>query len=163
MSILFKKYKKEERGFVILFTVLIAIVMVVIAAGLSLISFKELRLSSSAREAHIAFFAADSGLECALYHDSNGFFLSVEPVFSIDCNDQLNPFTETEYPNFAFQLPLRDGATCATVRVFKSEEINGVNSTRIESFGHNAPCDTNTPTKVERALRATYPNVPIES
>jgi len=65
-----KKLKeKNNKGFVILIAVLVAGIFVVIGASILLISVKELELSVGETQSQYAFYAADTGMECALYWD----------------------------------------------------------------------------------------------
>src|SRR5690606_15727798 len=66
-----KNILKNEKGFVALFTVLLTSVILAMAIGIASISLKEIVLSSAASEGSLAFFAADSGIECALYWEMN--------------------------------------------------------------------------------------------
>lgn len=59
-----------QRGFTILFAVLIASIMLAIGIAIFDITVRELRLSSVARESQFAIYAAETGVECALYWDS---------------------------------------------------------------------------------------------
>lgn len=58
---------RYSSGFVILFTILIAAIIMVIGLGIYSIASRETVLSGTAREAQYAFYAADAGVECALY------------------------------------------------------------------------------------------------
>jgi len=64
-----KKLKENNKGFVILIAVLVAGIFVVIGASILLISVKELELSTGQTQSQYAFYAADTGMECALYWD----------------------------------------------------------------------------------------------
>jgi hypothetical protein len=70
-----KNIVKKNRGFVILFSMLISSLILLISAGIFNVVQKEVVLSSSARESQRAFYAADSALECALYADLIGIRL----------------------------------------------------------------------------------------
>lgn len=59
-----------QRGFTILFAVLIASILLAIGIAIFDITVRELRLSSVARESQFAIYAAETGVECALYWDS---------------------------------------------------------------------------------------------
>ncbi|MFA6430561.1 MAG: hypothetical protein WC229_01560 [Candidatus Paceibacterota bacterium] len=92
-----KKYRKinmvlrSTKGFAMLFAVLTASLLLTIGISIFNISFKELSISTNARESQIAFFAADSARECALYWDAKkGYFPS--------CIDDKATCTESE-PN----------------------------------------------------------------
>lgn len=56
-------------GFTILYAVLIATLVLAVGVSLFSIVFKQLQLSTEARESYRAIFAADAALECALLHD----------------------------------------------------------------------------------------------
>lgn len=60
-----------NRGYTLLFAVLVS--SLVLAIGLSILTLarKEFLLATSARDSSIAFYAADSALECALNADQN--------------------------------------------------------------------------------------------
>src|SRR3989344_4229619 len=60
---------KMRRGFTLLFAMIISSIVLSIGLGIFNIALKELVLSSAARESQFAFFAADTGTECALYWD----------------------------------------------------------------------------------------------
>ena len=72
-----KKIKKNK-GFVILFAVMLSSIFLAIALGVSNIAFREVTFGTSAKDANDAFFAADVGAECALFNDKN---LTVSELF----------------------------------------------------------------------------------
>ncbi len=61
--------KKNNSGFVLLFAIIAVSIILTMTMGILTISFKEVALSTSARDSHYAFFAADTGVECGLYYD----------------------------------------------------------------------------------------------
>ena len=63
-----KKIKKNK-GFVILFAVTLSAILLSIALGVANIALKEIKFGTSAKDTNDAFFAADTGTECALYND----------------------------------------------------------------------------------------------
>lgn len=67
-----QKRIQKDRGFVMLFSVLVAALILLIGTGIFSVIQKEVVLSSYARESQRAFYAADSALECALYADIVG-------------------------------------------------------------------------------------------
>src|SRR3989344_611809 len=71
--------QNSSQGFTLYYAMLFGSIMLAIGASLLNISLKELRLSSALNESEYAFFAADSGVECALYWDSKGS--NVFPVY----------------------------------------------------------------------------------
>jgi hypothetical protein len=64
-----RKILNNKTGFAMLFAVLTASLLLTIGISIFSISFKELTISTAARESQIAFYAADSARECALYWD----------------------------------------------------------------------------------------------
>jgi len=80
----FKKRFGDERGIVIFIAVVTVGALLLVAAAISNIAYKEQLISTSGRESRFAFFAADSGVECALFHDLKGGNDPAEPfLFSI--------------------------------------------------------------------------------
>lgn len=61
--------KNTQQGFIVLYAALVGGIVLTIGLIVYSISFRELILSSQARESHTAFVAADAGMECALYWD----------------------------------------------------------------------------------------------
>lgn len=66
-------------GFAVLYAVITASVLLLIGLAISNISFKELVLSSQIKDSQTGIFAADAGLECALFWDLKhpGFTASI--------------------------------------------------------------------------------------
>src|SRR5581483_9987816 len=63
---------KGNKGFAMLFAVLVASLLLAIGISIFNLTVKELILSSSGRESQFAFYAADTGAECAIYWDFKG-------------------------------------------------------------------------------------------
>lgn len=63
-------FSQSKRGVVILFAVLLVSVVLTVSLGIFNITYRQLVLSSLASESEIAFAAADSARNCALYWDS---------------------------------------------------------------------------------------------
>ena len=154
-----------EKGFAMLFSVLVS--SLVLSVGLSIfnLTLKELVLSSSGRESQFAFYAADSGAECALYWDFKGIEIfstsssarSPNPS-APQCNAQNINITSSNSTNNSattnFTFSLTPAPYCANVSVYKITD-NGILLTTIDSRGYNT-CDTTDLSRVERALRIKY-------
>lgn len=69
-----KNYKKNksQKGFVILFAVLISSLVLSVGISIISISLKQIILSGSGRDSQYAFYASNSGAECAQYWDYAG-------------------------------------------------------------------------------------------
>lgn len=62
--------KQNTRGgFTILYSLLIISLLISISLGIFDIALRDFALAQSAAESQIALFAADAGMECALYYD----------------------------------------------------------------------------------------------
>jgi len=76
-----KSQKLEAaRGFTLFYAVLVSSLLLALGLAIFNITYKELILSAGARESAVAFYAADAGLECALFWDRKHTGLS-SPVF----------------------------------------------------------------------------------
>lgn len=148
---------KNEKGFVALFTVLIAVVVLSMAIGIANIAFKQILLASSATEADKAFYAADSGVECALLFEIG----NVDYPSTVTCGDYVNapviasPAQNGEINTFRIDYTLPGGEkTCAEVEVLIEPPFNSIT---IESLGKNQACAENPGNKtVQRAIRVRY-------
>lgn len=163
--------RKTPKGFVILFTILIAAIIMVIGLGIYSIASRETVLSGTAREAQYAFYAADAGVECALYAQSldnagvSGTLIFDNPSGSpFDCGSSVrvsgNGTTITPYTFNIVVDPVR--RTCAKVSVYDVAGLPSGPARRIVSQGYNI-CNlsdgtplTSNPILVERDLDTLY-------
>lgn len=150
-----------KRGFALLYSVLVASLLLAIGLSIFNITIKELMLSSSARDSEFAFFAADTGTDCALYWDYVGnAFTAESPAGSITCTGQTVPVAtqvngESSVHTFSLDLGA-DNPYCAEVMVEKTATPDGLFvNTAVISRGYNT-CDTGNPRRVERAIRVNY-------
>lgn len=138
--------------------------LLLVSMGMINIAVKQAFLSSASRESQNAFYAADTGAECAIYWDvknPTGFSaFSTSTGSTISCNaDAANTSGKTNpVPNVVggnsqstFTMTMLPDPYCATVTVTKLND----GTTRIESLGYNT-CDSSNPRRVERAVRVTY-------
>ncbi|MAG12315.1 hypothetical protein CL630_00700 [bacterium] len=164
-----KSYKLQASGgYLLLFSVVVSSIVLAIGLGIFNIVNKSLILSSAGRSSQVAFYAADTGVECALYWDRKheGFSTTVfatssasnPPVSGVVCNNEdiaSEPWIISEQTvssaKTTFNLTLNNG-TCATVVL--SKEDSGIR-TKIESSGFNT-CSLSNPRRIERAIRVTY-------
>lgn len=165
-----KNQRQNNRGFALLFSVLLASFLLTIGLSIFSIALKELAISTAARQSVRAFFAADSGRECALYWDvkrgavptlvdgedgeqikcgqytetmlTNGTPTSLSKNSSIPNagSDPVDIVNDVLSPNFV-------------VSITKSKENSGSDIvTTIISRGYDSDSDD----RVERAIRQTY-------
>ncbi len=153
-----------------LFAVLISIIVLAVGASIVNIALKQIVLSGVGRESQYAFYAANTGIECAIYWDLN------HDVFAeVDGNLGLKKDTakcagvmllgdgklesegsdgEKAISTFKLSmLPAED--RCVDVTVEKLIENNAIASTTVISRGYNT-CDEKSPRRTERGLRITY-------
>ena len=165
MKIIRRKNKKglapsRVEGFTLFIAIVVSGTLLLIASGIVNLALKQSLISAFGRESQNAFYAADTGIECALYwdvHNPSGISaFSTTTGSTIFCNkDANNPGNEwvvggadTSVINYISFLP---DPYCAIVTVTKD---NG-GGTTIESLGRNT-CDLSSTRRVERAVRATY-------
>jgi len=142
------------------FTLLIAVILtsVLLSVGLSIVdtAYKQLILASTAKQSDIAFYIADSALECALYHDQKiGSFSYNTPAVSIVCSGQtlvLSSTVDATTRITTVSIPCATGSgTQAKVTVYKA--TNGVTS--LYTTGYSS-CNEGDPRRVERGLKVSY-------
>ena len=170
-----------NRGFTLFIAVIVSSLFLAIGFSLASLSVKQQIISSIGKESQFAFYAADTGIECALYWDfklggeNNAFATSTDstdpnPPLPTDlpCNNQniaatwsIEHLTDRATTTFAFNFldpdPTKSNPYCAVVKVGK----NGLVTT-IESRGYNnasvsgSSCLSSNPRTVERAVRVSY-------
>jgi len=145
----------NQRGFALFMSVVIAGTLLVIATGIVSLAVRQALLSTSARESQYAFYAADTGVECALYWDfKTGAFSPESPPSDIKCVETTTTVGGGAYgvPT-TFRLYFLPQPYCVDVTVTK---INvPVRKTYIDARGYNT-CNEDNPRRVERAIRVTY-------
>lgn len=181
-----KKMISSESGFIALLTVVIAAIILTMVMGISSTSVKQLTLASSAKEGSRALFAADTGIDCALYWDVNHpnntmSYFDPGNTFpqTINCNGAgitipaptqiTSSYSSIVYHSSKFSLNLGQG--CAEIMIFKNYPLDTDRNgsidlskeiyTQAESRGYNVPCalvSSNPPpsTLVERGIRSIY-------
>jgi len=134
---------KREEGFTLLMAILVS--SLVLTLGIAIVSVvrKSVMLSSIGRESQFAFYAADSGAECAMYWDlRHQLFSTSSPPASVDCNAQTVPVdatipgsfsTQPSIFTFAYELSGR----CVRLRV---EKRHSFPHTVIHADGFNSRC-----------------------
>ncbi len=155
---------KNKKGYAILFTVVIVSAISVITAGLSSTAYKQLILSSLAKDSQTAFYQADTASDCALYADR------VETVKipineniiakggSWYCGNSELTITPKGGGNYTIQ-PITPNSSnpCFRIDVVK-ENISlpvPVVKTTISAKGYNI-CKTNNARTVEREIEINY-------
>ena len=154
--------QKKSRGFTLL--VALVFVSVILSVGLALldVSYKQVILTSAARQSEYAFYNADSAMECALYADQvQGVFVydfpgsMGNPALNIVCQGQnVGNYNATQaggWRTTSFSVPCSGGGFNADVTVLKQQTTN---TTKIYANGYS-DCNATNPQRMERGLRSS--------
>jgi len=147
------RYTKQS-GFALFVAIGVASILLLVSVAMTNIALKQTLIASSARESQRAFYAADNGIECALYWESVNPTNPGESPFDsgdtqvITCADQ-NETVGGAGGVSTFTVDFSTG-TCTEVEVTK----NG-SETTIESRGRNS-CEVSNFRRVERGVRVEY-------
>lgn len=147
-----KKTNGKEGGFVILYTILLTTVILSIAIAIVDVFVKQVFLLSIEKESQKAFYAADTGAECALYWDNaKDVFITAGPL-TVNCVGQTIPVTNAG-TLYTFSIPNLPQGACAKVFIDKTA------GTEINVYGYNITCPPLVPDnqrRFERGLRVKY-------
>ncbi len=142
-SLLTKKIKYlHTRGFVLPLTLIICVIILTVATGISIILAKELYFSKLSRLSQVAYYAADNGLMCAMAIDDKyvdpdtglGIFQSSNLTTSQMVLDKINLIRQS---NGLGNLALTD-IKCATSNIFVASSPT---SYSVTPFTHLTPND----------------------
>lgn len=137
-------------GFTLLLAALAGSLLFSAGIAIANIALRELALSSAGRESQFAFYAADTGAECALYWDRQKSIFDGSPDSFTCAGRNITPSQSGTKASFTVKLADAAGAPCAVVEVDKADR------TKIESRGRNDCGTGDNPARVERAIRVTY-------
>jgi hypothetical protein len=172
-----KKLKKInfKRGMTLFISIVIMSLLLLLSFAAADIAVKGSLFATSGRDSQYAFFAANAGLECAIYWDSqplSGSAFSTTTSSTITCSEQTiatgsqSPIPGTTLtsliggggyinPTSVFGFNLNQGINpvphCVVVYVTKNSD----GTTYIQARGYNT-CDTSNPRRVERGVEVTY-------
>lgn len=157
-----------QRGFTLLIAIILASVALVVGLSLADIAYKQVVLSSTAKNSQVAFYRADSAMECALYYDQQfaAFNRASAYTGSIQCENR----AVANYSGSAYSNSLGSGwrttfnVTCpgdtgvsGSITVYKAESgvCSGTSKNCLYASGYNL-CSTTAPNRFERALKVLY-------
>ncbi|MBX9765607.1 hypothetical protein K2X83_03125 [Patescibacteria group bacterium] len=166
------RVEKTQRAFTLLLAVLVSSVLIALGSAIYDIVSKEIVLSAAGRESQFSFYAADTGVECALYHDfKNNLFgtsstattvtcggstvniVTPRPHTNIGVDDPADVNDETLITQFSFPIGgTEQTLPCASITVTRKYTPM---RTTVESAGYNT-CVTTSPNRLERAIRVNY-------
>jgi hypothetical protein len=171
------KKLQKNKGFTLLFAVLVSVLVLAVGTSIISIALRQVVLSGVGRDSQYAFYAANTGIECALFWDLNGGVTfqsslnnpglgpiprcansdNIEITFEdLGENTHTSDFT-LEFNNISdvdISVPY-----CVDVTVTKNEETGpgGLDriATTIMSRGYNT-CVPDNPRRIERGLELSY-------
>ncbi len=146
-----KRITKNTKGFALLMAIVIAGLVVTIGAGIASLATRQIALSTDTRESTFAFYAANTGVECAkrAYAVSNSFEV-VGPSFIV-CNGE---FVEVAHVGSTYSFNFGYAPNQPQVKV--TVERNSDGTFTVLSRGYNTD-STNSARKVERKVQAILP------
>ena len=152
---------KNQKGYALLFAVLVISSISVVTAGLISTVYKQLILSMLARDSSSAFYQADTAVDCAMYTDLYASSL-----------DSWNDATTITCGGFDLNIKKKDGGSydllppedvlssndpCFKISVYRiaAESADSFNTDRIEAKGYNV-CNTSNSRIVEREIVVNF-------
>lgn len=166
--------KTPQRGFTLLIAIILATVSLVVGLALADIAYKQIVLSSVAKSSQIAFYRADSAMECALYYDQQKAAFNEGSTHSLyyetTCEGRpIVPLTAGDFQDglpggglkTTFRVSCEGGGYSAEVTVYKEgtgfcATTAGVNAKNcIYASGYNT-CSPTAANRFERALKVFY-------
>ncbi|MDB5190227.1 MAG: hypothetical protein JWN49_553 [Parcubacteria group bacterium] len=150
-----------SQGFALLVTLIF--VSVILALGVSLldVAYKQVVLTSSARQSQFAFYNADSAMECTLYFDQKKSVFrwdfpgsQGDTTLDVKCPLDVTNYTATQGSGVrttTYTVPCSTGGISATITVLKQPS----GTTDIYSNGYST-CDASASNRIERGLKVHY-------
>ncbi len=148
----------SQKGFAMLYTVLLVTLILSIAIGISNITLKQAILSNLAKDSSIAFYQADAAVECGLYEDTLSPKLvplgasTGAPFICGTISMRVNPDPSVTYQDHVQYDSFNVGAAlpCFSITFDKTN----ASYSRVEGGGYNI-CGAST-RQVERTLEVKY-------
>lgn len=155
------RLRAKEAGFTLLLAALIASIVLSLGASIYTIALKQVQLSSLGRDSQFAFYAADTGAECALYWDVRYDAFATSTAITPTCDGKSVSVTRagTAYPySYTFETDLfTDQSTgyCAQVTVIKNAAAP---HTVIHVDGYSVTCSAKTASNraLQRSVELRY-------
>jgi len=169
---LFRKYNYrlpkhfKNKGYALLFTVILVSIISLIAIGLSNTTYKQMVLSSGAHDSELAFYESDMAMECALYADNQiSLLTNGSTSFTCGVDDNGQPYslnivssvinsTETKYVLTPTGSVVNSLNPCFDINIVK-DNLSSITQTTISANGYNM-CNKSGNRAVERTIEASY-------
>lgn len=154
---IFDRKIKKNKGYAILFSVVVIGIISMITIGLSNAAYKQMILSSVAKDSMTAFYQADMAAECALFFDNEEDILNRTDLSTFNCAGNNLTFKK-DFPSIGSYaiVPLSETSIdkCFRIDIIKTITPSLV-STEINAMGYNI-CNKSNFRTVERSLKITY-------
>ncbi len=154
-----KKLNTYNQGYAILFTIIIISAILAMGAGMSNAILKQLLLSSTARESQLAFYQADTAVECAIYAAEIQNLAILSSPWQCGLDGSGNPIDlnianiGTDIYRLSVNLPF--AGPCFSIDVDKSTGVTPPYTADIKARGYNV-CDSSDIHQVERGIEVNY-------
>lgn len=149
----FSKKIKNQKGYALLFTIMIISVITVITAGLINATTKQLILSSLAKDSQVAFYQADTAADCAFYFDL--VEIEKEEGIVVDGNHWscggLDLIISGNLSKYKLATPQGGNSPCFNIEVNRDP----LRETVVTATGYNT-CNLSSPKVVQRKIEVTY-------
>lgn len=154
-----------EHGIALFLSAVIGSLILTIGLGIGRLAVKQVRLSTVERDSQLAFYAADSGIECALYWDRRDPSVFATSTASpsptaLTCNSQAVTLSPDSVNTTAAITTFRLNTispSCVWVLVSKSDpDGDHISTVSIEARGRSECSGTEKLIRVERAIRVQY-------
>lgn len=155
---------RSRRGFTLLLAALVASIVLSLGSSIFLIAKKQVTLSSLGRDSQFAFYAADTGAECALYWDIRHAAFGATAPSGATCDGVPMTQTVTEGDRstppyeITFQMDLFTNSggsgNCVQVHVQKNDSNP---FTVIRADGYSTPCGV-----IDTSARALQRSVELQ-
>lgn len=150
-------FNTSNRGFTLLLAALISSIVVALGVSIFRLAQKEIILSSIGRDSQFAFYAADSGSECALYWDlRHAWFTPTIPATGATCDGEtLSASGRSAILPYTVSFQYEPNDLCAQVSVTKSAAHP---RTLIHADGYSVGCAsiTTSPRALQRSIEIRY-------
>jgi Tfp pilus assembly protein PilX len=161
MKEIIKKLNIKNKGFALVFVMMIVSTISIISAGLLSAGLKQMQLSSLAKDSETAFYQADTASECAFYAefvasvDTPGIFQSGTNTWT--CGGQNLDVTATNGGGFDAKFHDDTQNTPCFSMVVKKQpgSADKTTTTIIDAYGYNM-CNKSNSRTVERKIETTY-------
>lgn len=146
---------KKEKGYALLFTLVIVMAISLITAGLSSTITKQLNLSLLTKYSQVAFSQADIASECGLYievkNNVTQEYINGGPTFN--CGGASLIFKQLSSSN-SYTL-IKDSWSDYNTPCFSINVKKELGATTIKANGYSI-CNTDNPKSVERTIQVKY-------